>query len=117
MRSGSEPGGGAIDHGPAADREPAAVLETLPAKFRQLHDETRKVGVGQSGAIEAAVDVLLSRRHCLLEGVRELAKTLIVRAPAGESELNFARIQFTPDLTPSDIAGKKKGSGCLRNGS
>ena len=89
----------------APGRDPAAVLEGLPAQVRKLHGEMHKVVVGQGAAIDAALYALLSRGHCLLVGVPGLAKTLLVRSLARLLELDFARIQFTPDLMPSDITG------------
>src|SRR5262245_52720180 len=89
----------------APGRDPAAVLEGLPSQVRKLHGEMHKVVVGQGAAIDAALYALLSRGHCLLVGVPGLAKTLLVHALARSLELNFSRIQFTPDLMPSDITG------------
>jgi MoxR-like ATPase len=70
-----------------------------------LHEEIGKVIVGQSQIVEATLYALLCRGHCLLVGVPGLAKTLLVRALARSLELSFSRIQFTPDLMPSDITG------------
>ena len=64
-----------------------------------------KVVVGQEATVEAALCALLSRGHCLLVGVPGLAKTLLVRALARTLALAYSRIQFTPDLMPSDITG------------
>jgi MoxR-like ATPase len=85
--------------------DPVAVLDTLPAKFQQLQDQISKVVVGQDHTVEAALYALLSRGHCLLVGVPGLAKTLLVHALARTLRLEFSRIQFTPDLMPSDITG------------
>src|SRR3990170_4352864 len=67
--------------------------------------ETRKVIVGQDDALEGMLIALLAQGHVLLEGVPGTAKTLMVRAIAGALGLGFGRIQFTPDLMPSDILG------------
>jgi MoxR-like ATPase len=90
---------------PVLNPEPAEVLDTLPARMRQLQDEVAKVVVGQEDVVSAAVYALFSRGHVLLVGVPGLAKTLLVQALARCLELKFSRIQFTPDLMPSDITG------------
>jgi MoxR-like ATPase len=86
-------------------RDPAAVLDELAPRIRTLHEEVGKVIIGQEDVISAALYALLSRGHCLLVGVPGLAKTLLVHALARSLELSFSRIQFTPDLMPSDITG------------
>ena len=73
--------------------------------MRQLQAEVAKVVVGQEQTVEAAIFALLARGHCLLVGVPGLAKTLLVNALARCLALTFSRIQFTPDLMPSDITG------------
>ncbi|MBP6962939.1 MAG: MoxR family ATPase [Armatimonadetes bacterium] len=73
--------------------------------FRQLSDEISKVIVGQSEIIEGVVLCLVANGHALLEGVPGLGKTLLVRTLAEACELQFSRIQFTPDLMPADIVG------------
>ncbi len=83
----------------------AATLEGLPTRVAELQTEIAKVVVGHQANVEAALCALFSRGHCLLVGVPGLAKTLLVRALARTLELAFSRIQFTPDLMPSDITG------------
>ncbi len=90
---------------PVINPDPAKTLESLPEKVRQIHTEVRKVVVGQDDAVDAAIYALFSRGHCLLVGVPGLAKTLLVHALSRLMELGFSRIQFTPDLMPSDITG------------
>jgi MoxR-like ATPase len=85
--------------------DPTAVLDQLPPKLRQIQAEVAKVVVGQEETVEAIVYALLARGHCLLVGVPGLAKTLLVNALARCLALLFSRIQFTPDLMPSDITG------------
>jgi MoxR-like ATPase len=85
--------------------DPAAVLERLAPKIQLLRDEVSKVIIGQDEIVSAALYALFARGHCLLVGVPGLAKTLLVHALARSLELNFSRIQFTPDLMPSDITG------------
>ncbi len=90
---------------PVIDRDPAAVLEQLAPKVQELQAEISKVIVGQEDIISAVLYALFSRGHCLLVGVPGLAKTLLVNTLARCLELTFSRIQFTPDLMPSDITG------------
>ena len=90
---------------PIIEYDPAAVLDQLAPRIRLLQDEIAKVIVGQEEIILAALYALFARGHCLLVGVPGLAKTLLVHALARSLELNFSRIQFTPDLMPSDITG------------
>ena len=77
----------------------------LVAKIPQLKKEIAKVIVGQESVIEEIIITLLAGGHCLLEGVPGLAKTLMVNSLSQGMELNFKRIQFTPDLMPGDILG------------
>jgi MoxR-like ATPase len=90
---------------PIIERDPAAVLDQLPGRLHALQGEIAKVIVGQEEIIAAALYALFCRGHCLLVGVPGLAKTLLVQALARSLELSFSRIQFTPDLMPSDITG------------
>lgn len=71
-----------------------------------LRDEVGKVVVGQEGTLSGIVAALLVGGHVLLEGVPGTAKTLIVKAVASALELDFNRLQFTPDLMPSDVIGQ-----------
>ncbi|OHB76688.1 MAG: AAA family ATPase [Planctomycetes bacterium RBG_16_64_10] len=70
-----------------------------------MQDELQKVIVGQADVIEQIFAAVFTRGHCLLEGVPGLAKTLMVSTLAKILDLEFKRIQFTPDLMPSDITG------------
>src|ERR1043166_360914 len=90
---------------PVIPVDATAILENLPGRIQQVQDEVARVVVGQEAAVDAALNALLSRGHCLLVGVPGLAKTLLVRALARLLDLPFGRIQFTPDLMPSDITG------------
>lgn len=80
-------------------------LKILIDKISQLKEEIQKVIVGQDIIIEEMLVVLLAGGHCLLEGVPGLAKTLMVRTMSQALDLSFRRIQFTPDLMPTDIIG------------
>jgi MoxR-like ATPase len=76
------------------------------AQHRQLmQQELQKVIVGQSEVLEQLFAAIFTRGHCLLEGVPGLAKTLMVSTLARILDVSFKRIQFTPDLMPSDITG------------
>ena len=85
-----------------SDVEAAQGLREATAVLRQ---ELGKVIVGQEEAVEHLLIALLARGHCLLVGVPGLAKTLLIRTLARALDLSFHRIQFTPDLMPSDITG------------
>ncbi|MBI2192595.1 MAG: MoxR family ATPase [Planctomycetes bacterium] len=73
----------------------------------QILKELRKVIVGQNQVVDEVLLSILSRGHCLLVGVPGLAKTLLVKSIASTLNLKFNRIQFTPDLMPSDITGTR----------
>jgi MoxR-like ATPase len=87
-----------------ADQEIAAI-EEFSARRQLMLEEIRKVIVGQDRVIEEVLIALFSRGHCLLVGVPGLAKTLLINTLAEILDLQFNRIQFTPDLMPSDITG------------
>ena len=80
-------------------------VEKLHAACGRITDELAKVIVGQKEVIEQLLVALFARGHCLLVGVPGLAKTLMIRTVADSLSLRFNRIQFTPDLMPSDITG------------
>jgi MoxR-like ATPase len=91
------------------------------APILALRDEVAKVVVGQEGTLSGLVAALLVRGHVLLEGVPGVAKTLVVKALAASLDLDFKRVQFTPDLMPSDVIGQtifdaKGGSFAFRDG-
>src|SRR6266566_9035307 len=90
---------------PVIEPDPATVLDQLAPRIRLLQEEIAKVIIGHEEVISAALYALFARGHCLLVGVPGLAKTLLVHALARSLELTFSRIQFTPDLMPSDITG------------
>jgi len=80
-------------------------VEHLLAKLPQLKTEIGKIIVGQEQVLEEVLITLLAGGHGLLEGVPGLAKTLLVRTLANATDCAFRRIQFTPDLMPTDILG------------
>ena len=81
------------------------LLEKLNNQKSKFYDEIGKIIVGQNHVIEHIFIALLCRGHILLEGVPGLGKTLIIKTISDVLDLNFNRIQFTPDLMPSDITG------------
>jgi MoxR-like ATPase len=82
-----------------------AAIERLQTGCKRILAECRKVIVGQESVLEQLLIALLAQGHCLLVGVPGLAKTLMIRTLADSMNLSFNRIQFTPDLMPSDITG------------
>ena len=80
-------------------------VQELIGKMSVLKKEIQKVVVGQDETLEQIIVAMLAGGHCLLEGVPGLAKTLMVRTLSQALNLSFRRIQFTPDLMPSDILG------------
>lgn len=83
------------------------LLDSLIAKCDELKKEIAKVVVGQENIINQVLVSMFSSGHCLLVGVPGLAKTLLVNTIAKTLGLSFNRIQFTPDLMPSDISGSE----------
>ena len=82
-------------------------IEAFISKYKQLNNEIAKVIVGQDETIKNVLISVFSKGHCLLVGVPGLAKTLLVNTIADSLGLSFNRIQFTPDLMPSDIIGSE----------
>ncbi|HQT90833.1 MAG TPA: MoxR family ATPase [Candidatus Kryptobacter bacterium] len=80
-------------------------IARLNKSFVELRGEIAKIIVGQEEIVKQIFVTVLSRGHCLLIGVPGLAKTLLVKTLADSLNLKFSRIQFTPDLMPSDITG------------
>jgi MoxR-like ATPase len=80
-------------------------VKQLHVSYERITKEIGKVIVGQRTIVEHLIIALLARGHCLLIGVPGLAKTLLVKTLAEVLELKFSRVQFTPDLMPSDITG------------
>ncbi len=82
-------------------------LREIPALYTRMQAELGKRVVGQEAVIRDLFIALLAQGHCLMIGVPGLAKTLLVKSLAEVSDLAFRRIQFTPDLMPSDITGSE----------
>jgi len=98
------------DETPAAAGEPfqendLAAVQRLRDAFANLKAEMGKVIVGQQSVLEELLIAIFARGHCLLIGVPGLAKTLMIHTLADALNLTYNRIQFTPDLMPSDITG------------
>src|SRR6476660_8383290 len=91
-------------NGVASDNDLQAIARLGEAR-KKLKAEIGKVIVGQEHIVDDLLTAIFARGHCLMIGVPGLAKTLMVRTIAQAIELNFNRIQFTPDLMPSDITG------------
>ena len=83
----------------------ARQAELLLAAHKRVTEEMGRLIVGQQDVIEQLMIAILARGHCLLVGVPGLAKTLLISTVAQVLDLKFSRIQFTPDLMPSDITG------------
>ena len=82
-----------------------ATIGQFKSDFARVRAEVGKVIVGQSDIVDGVLICLLSGGHTLLEGVPGLGKTLLVRTLSQVLDLNFNRVQFTPDLMPADITG------------
>jgi MoxR-like ATPase len=82
-----------------------SAIERLNDGYRRIRKEMGKAIVGQERVLEELLIAIFARGHCLLVGVPGLAKTLMIRTLADSLSLSFSRIQFTPDLMPSDITG------------
>jgi MoxR-like ATPase len=82
-----------------------AAVQRCEQAYGRIRDELSKVIIGQNDVIEQVLVAMFARGHALLEGVPGLAKTLLVSSLAQSLHLTFKRIQFTPDLMPSDVTG------------
>ena len=85
----------------------AEQLQDLVLKCDKLKKETAKIIIGQQDIVNKVLIAVFCSGHCLLTGVPGLAKTLLVRTIAGVLDVDFNRVQFTPDLMPSDITGSE----------
>jgi len=84
---------------------PQAEVDAFKSDFRRIRDEVHKVIVGQEEVVEATLIAIFGDGHALLEGVPGLGKTLLISTLSRVMDLQFRRIQFTPDLMPADIVG------------
>src|SRR6187397_1802878 len=87
------------------NRDDLAAVQRCEQAYNRIRDELSKVIVGQSDVIEQVLIAIFARGHALLEGVPGHAKTLLISSLAESLHLTFKRIQFTPDLMPSDVTG------------
>jgi MoxR-like ATPase len=90
---------------PSASAGDLEAIQKLGSARKKLKEEIAKVIVGQEHIVDDLLTALFARGHCLMIGVPGLAKTLMVRTIARAIDLEFNRVQFTPDLMPSDITG------------
>src|ERR1700744_2210289 len=88
-------------------RSDVEAADALNDTYRQLRAEIGKVIIGQDEVVRFVLISIFSNGHCLLVGVPGLAKTLLVQTVSQVLDLDFKRIQFTPDLMPSDIIGSE----------
>src|SRR3978361_1352620 len=88
-------------------RRDVEAADALRDAYRHIVSEIGKVIVGQDDVVKSVLISIFSNGHCLLVGVPGLAKTLLVQTVAQVLDLDFSRIQFTPDLMPSDIIGSE----------
>ena len=89
----------------SSEKSDLKAVERLNEGFQTIKAEIGKVIIGQDKVIEQLLIAILARGHCLFVGVPGLAKTLLISTLARTLDLKFSRIQFTPDLMPSDITG------------
>jgi MoxR-like ATPase len=87
------------------DNDDMAAVQQCEKAYNRIRDELSKAIVGQNQVVEQVLIAMFARGHALLEGVPGLAKTLLVSSLAKCLHLSFKRIQFTPDLMPSDVTG------------
>jgi MoxR-like ATPase len=93
--------------GPAASANDLEAIARLGEARKKLKEQIARVIVGQEHIVDDLLTALFARGHCLMIGVPGLAKTLMVRTISQAIDLGFNRIQFTPDLMPSDITGSE----------
>jgi MoxR-like ATPase len=92
-------------HSELDSAETKALIESFHSSFEKIRREVRKIIVGQDEVVEHLLLTLLVGGHCLITGMPGTAKTLLVRTLASALGLTFKRIQFTPDLMPTDVTG------------
>src|SRR5207249_9991216 len=93
------------EHAVVIDEADLRAAEQLTQTYQQLVQQLGRVIVGQNEVLKQVLIALFCQGHCILEGVPGLAKTLMISSIAELLSLTFKRIQFTPDLMPSDITG------------
>jgi MoxR-like ATPase len=103
--TGASATGSGISRAPASSRKALAAVEAMARTKAALLKQVGKIIVGQREVLDQILTAFFARGHCLLMGVPGLAKTLMVHSLAQTMVLDFKRIQFTPDLMPTDITG------------
>jgi MoxR-like ATPase len=88
-----------------SDSELKQAVQRYQADFQRIRDEVSKIFVGQKEMVSALIEALLCNGHVLLEGIPGVGKTLLVKTLSNITGCTFSRIQFTPDLLPTDILG------------
>lgn len=88
-------------------RTDVEAVDALYSSYKEIRNEIAQIIVGQDEVVKAVLISIFSNGHCLLVGVPGLAKTLLVQTVARVLDLSYNRIQFTPDLMPSDILGSE----------
>jgi MoxR-like ATPase len=89
----------------SSDEQDLVLLDRMQQAHRDLRAQIARRIVGQTDIVDNLVAAVLAGGHCVLVGVPGLAKTLLIQTVSGALDLSFSRIQFTPDLMPSDITG------------
>ena len=97
--------GNSLDTGLRVEEDDLKTVQELGSAYKKMEEELGRVIVGQAHVIEQVLISIFCRGHVLLVGVPGLAKTLLISTLAQALDLSFKRIQFTPDLMPSDITG------------
>jgi MoxR-like ATPase len=90
---------------PAVDEADLKAADYLARAYQQMTEQLARVIIGQQEVLKQVMIALFCQGHCILEGVPGVAKTLMISSIAQLLSLKFGRIQFTPDLMPSDITG------------
>jgi len=91
--------------GAPVTQDDVAAVQELVNSYGRVRKELARIIVGQEAVVEELLIAMFASGHCILEGVPGLAKTLLISTLARQLSLSFSRIQFTPDLMPSDITG------------
>ena len=95
----------ATKHGPMPEKFVVSAAEPVAAAHRVMLEQMQRVIIGQQEVLDLMLSGLFCQGHCILEGVPGLAKTLMISSLSQLLSLRFNRVQFTPDLMPSDITG------------
>src|SRR5690606_10253044 len=96
---------GALSQRAPSERDVAALVDTFRNRIDAIRGQVRRVIVGQDEVVDYLLLTLLVGGHCLITGMPGTAKTLLVKTLATALGLSFKRIQFTPDLMPTDVTG------------